>query len=65
MRLYRICAHIVIAGLISILGLFIKGQIEPYTIAATIVIGMFVSTYIISYQADPADAMLLMYNIDF
>lgn len=65
MRLYRICAHIFISGLISILGLFIKGAIEPYTIAATIIIGMFVSTYIISYQADPADAILMMYNIDY
>lgn len=25
---------------------------------------MFVSTYIISYQADPADALHLMYNIE-
>lgn len=26
-RLYRICAHILISGLVSILGLYIKGQI--------------------------------------
>lgn len=63
-RLYRICAHILISGVVSILGLYIKGQIEPYTIGATIIIGMFVSTYIISYQADPAEALLLMYNLD-
>lgn len=25
---------------------------------------MFVSTYIISYQADPAEALLLMYSMD-
>jgi hypothetical protein len=46
------------------LGLFIKGEIEPYTIGATFIIGMFVSTYIISYQADPAEALLMMYNLD-
>jgi hypothetical protein len=64
LRLYRISAHILIAGIVSLVGLYIKGQIEPYTIAATIIIGMFVSTYIISYQADPAEAILLMFNID-
>lgn len=64
MRLYRICAHILIPGLVSILGLYIKGEIEPYTIGATIIIGMFVCTYIISFQADPAEALLLMYNLD-
>jgi hypothetical protein len=64
LRLYRISAHILIAGLVSILGLYIKGNIEPYTIGATLIIGMFVSTYIISYQADPADALLLMYSMD-
>jgi hypothetical protein len=64
LRLYRISAHIFIAGLVSILGLYIKGNIEPYTVGATLIIGMFVSTYIISYQADPADALLLMYSMD-
>jgi hypothetical protein len=64
LRLYRICAHVFIAGLVSILGLFIKGGIEPYTVGATFIIGMFVSTYIISYQADPAEALLMMYNLD-
>lgn len=64
LRLYRICAHILIAGIVSILGLYIKGNIEPYTIGATIVIGMFVCTFIVSYQSDPAEAILLMYCID-
>lgn len=27
LRLYRICAHILIAGMVSILGLYIKGNI--------------------------------------
>lgn len=64
MRLYRICAHILIAGTVSLLSLYVKGQIEAYTVGATFIIGMFVSTYIISYQADPADALHLMYNIE-
>lgn len=64
MRLYRISAHILIAGIVSITGLYIKGAIEPYTIAATIIIGIFVSTYIISYQADPAEALQMMFNVD-
>jgi hypothetical protein len=64
LRLFRVCAHIFIAGAVSILGLYIKGHIEPYTIGATIIIGMFVCTFIISYQSDPAEAILLMYCID-
>ena len=64
MRLYRICAHILIAGAVSIVGLYIKGNIEPYTVGMTIIIGMFVATFIISYQSDPAEALLLMYCID-
>lgn len=54
LRLYRICAHILIAGCVSIAGLYIKGAIEPYTIGLTIIIGIFSCTYIVSFQADPS-----------
>ena len=54
LRLYRICAHVLIAGLVSITGLYIKGAIEPYTIGLTIIIGIFTCTYVVSYQADPS-----------
>jgi hypothetical protein len=64
LRLYRICAHILISGLVSIAGLYIKGAIEPYTIGLTIIIGIFTCTYIVSYQADPSEALLMMYSIE-
>ena len=63
-KLYRIAAHILIAGTVSILGLYIKGSIDPYTIGFTLIIGLFVCTYLISYQADPAEAYLMMYLLD-
>jgi hypothetical protein len=64
LKIYRIAAHLLIAGTVSILGLYIKGTIDPYTIGFTILIGIFISTYLISYQADPAEAFLLMYLLD-
>lgn len=60
LRLYRICAHILIAGSVSIAGLYIKGAIEPYTVGLTVIIGIFACTYVVSYQADPSEALLLM-----
>jgi hypothetical protein len=50
--------------MVSIAGLYIKGAIEPYTIGLTIIIGIFACTYIISLQADPSEAILLMYLIE-
>ena len=64
LKLYRIAAHILIAGSVSILGLFIKGAIDPYTIGFTLIIGIFVATFLISYQADPAEAYLMMYLLE-
>lgn len=53
-RTYRISAHIFLAGIVSVVGLYFKGTIEPYTVAATFVLGIFISTFMVSYNADVA-----------
>jgi len=62
MRTYRISAHILLAGIVSIVGLYLKGTIEPYTVAATFFLGIFISTFFISYNADAAEALMLMHS---
>lgn len=64
MRLYRICAHLCIVGTTCIIGLYIKGQVEFYTIIATLILGIFVSTFIISYHSDAAEALLIMFLME-
>jgi hypothetical protein len=61
MRTYRIAAHILLAGSVSIVGLYLKGTIEPYTVIATFILGIFISTFMISYNADAAEALMLMH----
>ena len=64
MRIYRICAHLCIVGTTSILGLYIKGTVEAYTIAAVLILGIFVSTFIISYHSDASEALLIMFLLE-
>jgi hypothetical protein len=63
-RTYRISAHILLGGIVSIVGLYLKGTIEPYTVAATFVLGIFISTFMISYNADVAEALMMMHFVE-
>ena len=64
MRIYRICAHLIIVGVTSILGLYIKGEVEFYTIVAILILGIFVSTFIISYHSDASEALMIMFLLE-
>ena len=61
MRIYRVGAHIVITTFASIAALLFKGSIEPYFIIITLVFGVFISTFFISYHADAAEALQIMF----
>ena len=61
-RAYRICAHFLIAGFISILGLYLKGTgISLYTIGIIIVLTIFISTFFISLHTDAAEAIQIIF----
>jgi uncharacterized protein YacL len=64
MRTFRIAAHVTIAGIVSIVGLYINGSVEPYTVAATFILGVFVSTFFISYNTDSAEALMMMFELE-
>ena len=54
-RAYRICAHLLIASIVAIVGMFVKGTgISILVIGFLIVMTIFVSTYFISLHADAA-----------
>lgn len=64
MRTFRIAAHVTIAGIVSIIGLYINGSVEPYVVAATFILGVFVSTFFISYNTDSAEALMMMFELE-
>ena len=46
------------------LTLKLKGTVEAYTIAAVLILGIFVSTFIISYHSDASEALLIMFLLE-
>ncbi len=68
-RVYRICAHALITGGISILALYLKGMssISLFAILAILLITTFICTLFISFHADAADGIqiLFLYKEEF
>lgn len=60
-RSYRICAHMLIAGIVGILALYIKGSILPTCMLLIIVLSLFISTYFISIHADAGEAIAISF----
>ena len=56
-RAYRICAHFLIAGIIAILGLYVKGSISLVVVLVIVGLTLFISTFFISIHADAAEAI--------
>jgi hypothetical protein len=53
-RMYRIAAHLLIAGLVGIICLYAKGKIVPTVILVILFSSLFISTFFISIHADAA-----------
>lgn len=53
-RTYRICAHLLICGIVGISGLYLKGSITALTILFIVTVALFISTLFISIHADAA-----------
>jgi len=46
-RIFKLAAHVFIANVGSLIGLLIRGELDPYLLAFTLVIGLFISTFFI------------------
>ena len=53
-RAYRVCAHFAIAGLVAIVGMYIKGSISLIVLLVIVGLALFISTFFISIHADAA-----------
>lgn len=60
-RAYRIAAYSTLAGLVSILGLYINGHISIYGMGLIFVISYFIVNFFVQIHADTADAILIAY----
>ena len=61
-RVYRICAHVLIAGITAIFGLYLKGLgLSLYAVFLIIMLAIFISTFFISLHADAAEAIQITY----
>ena len=51
-RVYRLCAHFLLIGILVIFAMYVKGVISIYALTLIIVNTIFVSTFFISFHAD-------------
>lgn len=63
-RIYRLCAHFLIVGVVTIIALYSKGTISIYAIALIIIETLCVSTFFISYHPDAAEAVEIIYLLE-
>ena len=60
-RAYRIATYSTLAGLVSILGLYINGHISLYGIGLVFIISYFIINFFVQIHADTADGILIAY----
>lgn len=60
-RIYRLGAHMLIAGIVGIISLYIKGMIVPTAILVMLFASLFISTFFISIHADAAEALCISF----
>ncbi len=60
-RIYRICAHFLIAGIVLILALYIKGSISLGALLVILAEALTVSTFFINIHADSSEAIQIVF----
>lgn len=60
-RSYRLSAHMLIGGIVSIICLYVKGKIVPTVVLVMIFISLFISTFFISIHVDAAEAIAISF----
>ena len=63
-RIYRLCSHFLLVGILTIISLYSKGNISIYAILLIILESLIISTLFISYHADAAEALQIIYLQD-
>jgi len=63
-RVYRLCAHILLCGVMAIFAMYVKGAISIYALALIIFNTIFVSTLFISLHADATEAIQVLFLAD-
>lgn len=63
-RAYRICAHFLLAGIMGIFALYVKGNISIYALVIVMVQTIFIATLLISIHADAAEAIQIVFLSD-
>lgn len=60
-RTYRLCAHMLIAGVVGLICLYIKGEIVPTALFVIFLVSIFIATFFISVHADAAEAIAISF----
>jgi hypothetical protein len=63
-RIYKLAAHMLIATIASMVGLFIRSELDPYLLAFTLVIGLFITTFFIEFNAVCSETLQLLYIME-
>ena len=63
-RIYRLCAHFLICGIMVLFALYVKGVISTYAIIIIVINTIFVSTLFISLHSDASEAILIIFLVD-
>lgn len=59
-RIFKLAAHVFIANVGSQIGLLIRGELDPYLLAFTLIIGLFISTFFIELNAICSETLQLL-----
>jgi hypothetical protein len=51
-RVYRLCAHFLLGGIMIIFAMYVKGVISSYALIIIVINTIFISTLFISLHAD-------------
>lgn len=63
-RSYRICSHLLLAGLVATLSFFLQGEASVFIVLIVFVVSLFLSTFLISLHADAAEAIQIIFLLD-
>ena len=63
-RTYRICAHLLIASLVVLIAMYLDGQLSFGFGLVILCLSIFISTYFISFHADIAESILIIFLED-
>lgn len=63
-RAYRICAHFLLVGIMTIFALYVKGNISIFALLVVMIQTLFISTLFISIHADAAEAIQIVFLAD-